>query len=70
MSTREIARRLDRDVHAVHNDVHNLINCGPLRKSDHGIAFPFDAVRLDVTFTSADPVTPPRRRRRRDPEAA
>jgi predicted transcriptional regulator len=52
MAVREAARRLGRDVHAVHRDVHALLNAGVLRKTDRGqIVFPFDAVRAEFTLT-------------------
>lgn len=70
MATREIARRLGRDVHAVHNDVHALLNAGVLQRDGEAVSFPFDTVRLDVTLTGTDPVTPPPRRRRREQQAA
>ena len=48
ISIREIARRLERDVKAVHADVHALLNVGILQKTDDGrIDFPFDAVHVD-----------------------
>ena len=48
ISIREIARRLERDVKAVHADVHALLNAGILQKTDDGrIDFPFDAVHVD-----------------------
>lgn len=51
---REVARRLRRDVKAVHGDIHALLNTGILRKSDDGrIVFPFDAVRVDVMLHAA-----------------
>jgi predicted transcriptional regulator len=43
MSIREAARRLGRDVKAVHRDVHMLLNVGILQKTDKGqIEFPFN----------------------------
>jgi predicted transcriptional regulator len=55
LAIREIARRLDRDVKAVHTDVHALLNAGVLRKTDDGaIVFPFDKVHVDVMMQSAD----------------
>ena len=48
MTIREAARRLGRDVKAVHSDVHALLNAGILQKTDNGrIDFPFDAVHVD-----------------------
>ena len=53
MSIRELARRLDRDVKAVHGDVHALLNAGILHQDKKGIEFPFDAVRVDFTLRAA-----------------
>lgn len=54
MSIREAARRLDRDVKAVHGDVHALLNTGILQKTKSGlIEFPFDALRVDFTLKAA-----------------
>lgn len=49
MSIREAARRVKRDVKAVHGDVHALLNAGVLSKTGDGkIEFPFDAIHVDV----------------------
>jgi predicted transcriptional regulator len=54
VSIREAARRVGRDVKAVHADVHALLNAGVLQKTETGqIVFPYDAVRLDVTLYAA-----------------
>src|SRR4030067_3199672 len=54
MTIREAARRLARDVKAVHGDVHALLNAGILTKTDNGrIEFPFDAVHVDFTLKAA-----------------
>jgi predicted transcriptional regulator len=54
MTIREVARRLGRDVKAVHGDVHALLNTGILQKTDNGrIEFPFDAVHVDFTLKAA-----------------
>lgn len=48
ITIREAARRLGRDVKAVHNDAHALLNAGILQKTYNGrIDFPFDAVHVD-----------------------
>lgn len=48
MTLREAARRVKRDVKAVHGDTHALLAAGVLRKTADGrIEFPFDAVRVD-----------------------
>jgi predicted transcriptional regulator len=54
MSIREVARRLDRDVKAVHGDIHKLLNVGILQKTEKGqIEFPFDAVHVDFMLKAA-----------------
>ena len=54
MSIREAARRLGRDVKAVHRDVHMLLDVGILQKTDKGqIKFPFDAVQVDFMLQAA-----------------
>ena len=51
MSIRELARRVDRDVRRVHDDVLALINVGVLERSDNGdIVFPYDAIHVDFTL--------------------
>ncbi len=54
MTIREAARRLGRDVKAVHGDVHALLNAGILQKTDKGqIVLPFDAVHVDFMLQAA-----------------
>lgn len=54
MTLREAARRVERDVKAVHGDVHALLNAGILRKTEEGwIVFPFDAVRVNFVLQAA-----------------
>ncbi|MBZ8133999.1 transcriptional regulator [Afifella sp. IM 167] len=54
MSIRELSRRLGRDVKGVHGDVHALLDCGVLSRTDEGqIVFPFDAVHVDVMIEAA-----------------
>ena len=54
LTIRETARRVDRDVKAVHGDVHALLRAGVLRKTDENlIAFPFDAIHVDVMLRAA-----------------
>ena len=49
MSIRELARRMRRDVKAVHGDVHVLLGDKLLTKTVAGeIVLPFDAVRLEL----------------------
>ncbi|HET7570692.1 MAG TPA: transcriptional regulator [Gammaproteobacteria bacterium] len=54
MTIRETARRVGRDVKAVHGDVHALLNAGVLDKTEDGkIVFPYDAVHVDFTVKAA-----------------
>ncbi len=54
MSIREIARRVDRDIKAVHGDVRALILTGVLDKTDDGRAiFPYDTVHVDFMLKAA-----------------
>ena len=54
MSIREAARRLGRDVKAVHGDVHVLLNVGILQKTPKGrIEFPYDALQVDFMLRAA-----------------
>lgn len=55
VSLREAARRVGRDVKAVHGDVHALLAAGVLEKDDDGrIVFPYDAVRVDFTVQAEE----------------
>ena len=54
MTIREAARRVKRDVKAVHGDVHALLKAGVLdRTDDSKIVFPYDAIHVDFTITKA-----------------
>jgi predicted transcriptional regulator len=54
LTIREVARRVERDVKAVHGDVHALIDAGLLeRTEDNRVAFPFDAIRVEFTLRAA-----------------
>ena len=54
MTIREAARRVKRDVKAVHGDVQTLLKAGVLQKTAAGrIVFPFDAVHVDVMLRAA-----------------
>lgn len=45
---------MQRDVKAVHGDVHALLNAGILQKTEEGrIVFPFDAVRVNFVLKAA-----------------
>src|ERR1700690_2790162 len=54
VTIREAARRVNRDVKAVHGDIHALLNAGILQKTADGlIVFPYDAVRVNVMLHAA-----------------
>jgi predicted transcriptional regulator len=54
MTLRAAARRVGRDVKAVHGDVHALLDAGILQKTAQGrIVFPFDAVRVNFMLKAA-----------------
>ena len=54
MTIREAARRIGRDVKAVHGDVQALLKAGILQKTDKGqIVFPYDAVHVDFMLKAA-----------------
>jgi predicted transcriptional regulator len=54
VSIREAARRVDRDIKAVHGDVTALLNAGVLDRTEDGkIEFPFDAVKVEFLLNAA-----------------
>jgi predicted transcriptional regulator len=54
LAIREIARRVGRDVKAVHSDIHALLNAGLLDKAEDGrVVFPYDAVHVDFVLKAA-----------------
>jgi len=54
VSIREAARRVGRDVKAVHGDVTALLNAGILQKTDKDqIVFPYDSVRVNFMLHAA-----------------
>ena len=54
VSIREAARRVQRDVKAVHGDIHALLNAGLLDKTEDGkIVFPYDAIHVDFMVKAA-----------------
>lgn len=53
LSIREVARRVDRDVQAVHRDVTTLIEAGVIDRRDNGIAFPYDRIHFEFDVTAA-----------------
>ena len=54
VSIREAARRVGRDVKAVHGDVTALLNAGVLNRTENGqIIFPFEAVKVEFLLQAA-----------------
>lgn len=54
LSTREAARRVGRDVKAVHGDVIALLDAGVLSRSEQKkIEFPFDAIKVEFILQAA-----------------
>lgn len=54
ITLREAARRVERDVKAVHGDVHALLDAGILEKTEEGkIVFPYDSVHVDFMLKAA-----------------
>ncbi len=53
MPIREVARRVGRDVKAVHGDVTALIRAGVIDRTRRGVVFAYDAVHVDFKLTRA-----------------
>ena len=54
VSIREAARRVGRDVKAVHGDVTALLRAGVLDRTEEGcIVFPFEAVKVEFLLQAA-----------------
>lgn len=54
MSIREAARRVDRDVKAVHSDITALLHAGVLDRNESGrVVFPYDAVKVEFLLHAA-----------------
>ena len=54
MTIRAAARRIGRDVKAVHGDVHALLDASLLDRTEDGrIIFPYDAVHFDFVLRVA-----------------
>jgi len=54
LSIREAARRVGRDVKAVHTDVTALLKAGVLDRDEDGrIIFPFDSVKVEFLLHAA-----------------
>ncbi|WP_196259129.1 winged helix-turn-helix transcriptional regulator [Pelagibacterium limicola] len=53
LSIREVARRVNRDVQAVHRDVTTLINAGVIDRTESGIEFEYENIHFDFDVTAA-----------------
>ena len=54
VSIREAARRVERDVKAVHSDVTALLSAGLLNRTETGnIEFPYEAVKVEFLLQAA-----------------
>ena len=54
VSIREAARRVNRDVKAVHSDLSALLNAGVLNRTERGgVEFPFEAVKVEFFLQAA-----------------
>ena len=54
VSVREAARRVGRDVKAVHGDITALLKAGVLRRAEGGgVVFPFEAVKVEFLLQAA-----------------
>jgi predicted transcriptional regulator len=54
LTIRAVARRVERDVKAVHGDIQALLNAGVLERTEKGqVVFAFDAVRVAFTLRAA-----------------
>lgn len=47
LAIREVARRVKRDVQAVHRDVTTLINAGIINRHENGVEFPYDNIHFE-----------------------
>ena len=50
VSIREVARRVERDVKAVHGDVRALVSAGLVEDTGAGVRFGYGAVRVEFTL--------------------
>lgn len=54
LTIREVARRVDRDVKAVHGDIQSLLAAGIIDKTEDGkVVFPYDALHMDFMLKAA-----------------
>jgi predicted transcriptional regulator len=53
LSIREVARRVGRDVQAVHRDVMTLVNAGVVERTENGVEFPYDRIHFEYDVSAA-----------------
>jgi predicted transcriptional regulator len=53
LSTRAVARRVDRDVKAVHSDLKALASAGLIDQAKAGFLFPYASIHVDFTLHQA-----------------
>ena len=53
MAVRELARRMQRDVKRVHEDVVELLELGIIERAQGGVLCPFDTVHIDMELRAA-----------------
>lgn len=53
LSIRETARRVGRDVQAVHRDIMTLIGAGIIDRTEDGVAFPYDRLHFEYDVSAA-----------------
>ena len=55
LTIRDLARRLGRDVKAVHGDVHALLDAGVIERGQNGrgVHFPYDTIHVDFVLKAA-----------------
>lgn len=54
LSIREVARRVGRDVQAVHRDVTTLLHAGIIDRNEDGIEFAYDGIHFEFDVNAAD----------------
>ncbi|WP_425374741.1 helix-turn-helix domain-containing protein [Phyllobacterium myrsinacearum] len=50
---REVARRVNRDVQAVHRDITTLVNAGVINRADNGVSFPYERIHFEFDVSAA-----------------
>lgn len=53
LAIREVARRVNRDVQAVHRDVTTLVKAGVIDRTASGIEFPYDRIHFEYDVSAA-----------------